>query len=276
MADIKFTKFGKLWVNSGWGQSSNAPSQVNAYYSTGMTQPDMQALLPEVKDIYGNLLTDLSTISNLTINSGPIGGGILNWNIGSYSGLSLGKDLTYQQITNIFNNSYSNNFLVPCFSDGHPLFSSSNNYFCYVQVGTSNTPNTDNIYGLVAPCSTDDCYYEGTKTTYGFQITITNKRNTALSISEIAHLIPLCSTTVYPNGSGSTPHLEDAAATINAANLNNSSLTTAGITKYYSLTSSYGYIPVDYGCVFRAVLDTPVVIPVGERRVISIDLSLDI
>ena len=275
MADIKFTKFGKLWVNSGHGQSLNAPAQVNAYYSTGMTRADMQALLPEAKDIYGNLLTDLSTISSLVINSSPIGGGSLYWSYGSYSGLSLNTDLTYQQITNIFGNGYSSDTLVPCFSDGHPLFSSNNN-FCYVQVGTSNTPNTDSTYGLVAPCSTDDCYYEGTKTNYGFQITITNKRNTALSISEIAHIIPLCSATVYPNNSGSTPHLEDVAAIINAANLNNSSLTTAGITKYYSLTSSYGYLPVDYGCVFRAVLDSPVVIPVGERRVISVDLSLDI
>lgn len=258
MAQIKFTKFGKVFINQSGGGGSSAGVDLG-YYMNGMDITEAQNLFNASKDIYGN---DTNTILN-GVSSTAWGFQINSANNSFYK----------QMITNIFISQYKDGNIRGAYSDA--LMTKTGNgqvfYQTMIGVGEGNTASTDSTYTLDDWCSSEDCTITGQMTNFGVNIAITNKRNTDLPIRELGHITWGRSYNTPSNSQSAA----DTATAIQAA-IPNSTVTATGLINQGYSTSDYNTICSTGFLVWRAVLDSPVVIPVGERRVISVDLTLDI
>ncbi|MBQ2350100.1 MAG: hypothetical protein II393_02370 [Cytophagales bacterium] len=256
MAQIKFTKFGKVFINQSNYSNSN---QDLGYYMNGMNATEAQNILNSSKDIYGN--NGSSFFAN----------GVQSTNWGFY--INMGDSFKPQMITNICVKQYKDSNIRGAYSDA--LMTRTDNGMVFYQtmigVGEGNTSSTDNTYSLDNWCSSEDCTITGNMTNFGVNITISNKRNTDLSIRELGHI-------VWGRSYNTPSNSQSAADTVTAiqAAIPNSTVTATGLINQGYSTSDYNTVCSTGFLVWRAVLDSPVVIPAGERRVISVDLTLDI
>lgn len=153
----------------------------------------------------------------------------------------------------------------------------------FIMIGTGNTANTSSTYKLEAPVSAADCNFSIARTINGYNITIVNKKNTDLTISELGYCICVGYSTrsYYSDGSDTAGAIKssDIPTFWNAFHNTNTftvqGLDNAGWNRNFGSSYSIQNVCIYPVLCCRTVLPNSITIPAGERITITWNFELD-
>lgn len=310
-----FTDFYKKIIIPG----RDASSCCGYFWNTN--QSEQITILNGARDIYGNYLmnyttpagatgkqlditTQTSTIQGSTIMKLYGNGNAINnyydrdndqW-VTSSSGLSNYLNITNSSDYSIYNASgigtatSSGSWYAPLYSDALMTgrYPTGNGYGYaandFIMIGTGNTANTSSTYQLEAPVSAADCNFSIARTINGYNITIVNKKNTDLIISELGYCVAVnrISQGIYSDlytSSNNVMKASDIPTFWNGVhNINTftvQGLDNAGFNRNFE--TRYNILSINFNPMLccRTVLPNPITIPAGERITITWNFEID-
>lgn len=314
-----FTDFYKKIIIPARGYYNSSSSNCPGYF-WNTNQSEQVTVLNGARDIYGNYLMNytsptgytglqLSTLSNTQgIDGTNIGKLYTNLNTSYYYDRDNDQwAVSSSGMTNYFSFSLSSNYmpfrasgigtpdgnypyLAPLYSDALMVaeYPTGNEYGYaasdFIMIGTGNTANTSSTYQLETPVSVTDCNFSVSRTINGYNITIVNKKNTDLTISELGYCVCATYTSTYYYSDSYTSNnnvlkASDIPTYWNGIHHINTftvqGLDDAGFNRNFinSYPISYGFFNPMLCC--RTVLPNPITIPAGERITITWNFELD-